>query len=56
MYLTEVLNFFPAFGPTDDGTNGQKQHIVEGIVDFFVLALVMNVSKKLSKNGINRHR
>ena len=49
MDLTEVFNFLPPIGPANHGTDGKKEHIVEGIMDFFALALVMNVSKKLSK-------
>jgi hypothetical protein len=55
MNLAEILNIFPALSPADHGTDGEKQDIVEGIINLGMLARVVNIVEELSENGINRH-
>lgn len=52
MSLAKNLDIFPAFCPTDDSTDGQKQHIEKGILNFCRLARVFEVGEDLNKGSM----
>jgi len=52
MSLAKHLDIFPAFCPTDDSTNGQKQHIEKGILNLCRLARVFEVGEDLNKGSM----
>lgn len=53
--LAKHLDIFPTFCAPDDGTNGQKQYIEEGILNLCHLARVFEFGKELHKSSVVVH-
>ena len=55
MCLAEKLDIFPTLSPTNSSTDGEKNHIEEGVRDFGCLTRVFKFGEELGKCRLMVH-